>query len=201
MSEEQVAEFVNVEVAEFVDLIDHDDYEILNQYPFIIRRKCDQYIVSENINGQGYPHIKLNGKSYDKHRLVAKQFIPNPDPEHLTQVDHCNHDKTDYHLSNLRYVSPSDNLKNRSSFNGINYTYVDDIDADSIVIEDYGQHHFEDYYYDETVDKFYFFNGIQYRELHINERKNGSKYVNMMSKENKKINIYYSKFKKLYGLI
>ena len=132
---------------------------------------------------------------------MAKQFIPNPDPEHKTEVDHINRDKTDYHLSNLRFVSPSENCKNKSSNKGIDYVFVDDIDDDSIVVNDYGKHRFEDYYYDETVDKFYFFNGVKYRELHVNEKKSGAKYVYMYSIENKKVCVYIAKFKKIYGLI
>ena len=188
-------------VCEFVDLLNHDDYEILNEYPYTIRKKSNHYVLKEWDNGNGYIRVKLNGRNYLKHRLVAEQFLPNNDSEHKTQVDHINHDESDYHLSNLRWVSPSTNQKNKSSNNGVKYTYVDYISDKAIVVTDYEKHEFEEYYYDETVDKFYYFNGIQYRELHINEHKNGSKYFNMKSTENKKINIYYSKFKKLYGLI
>ena len=186
--------------SEFVPLLNHDDYEILNEYPFTIRRKKDKYEISESLQSSGYVRVKLNQKDYYKHRLIANQFISNP--ENLTEVDHINHDKTDYHLSNLRWVSPSTNQRNRTSNNGVAYTYVDEIDENSIVVNDYNKHQFEDYYYDETVDKFYFWNGMQFRELHINEdKRNGSLYVAMMNTEDKTINVYYSKFKKLYGIV
>ena len=188
------------QVCEFVDLIDHDDYEILNQYPFTIRKKSNHYVVKEFINTNGYIRLTLNGIKYYKHVLIAKQFIVNDDPEHKTEIDHINGDRTDYHIENLRFVSPSENCKNKSSNNGIDYTFVDDIDGDSIVIEDYGHHHFEEYYYDTTVDKFFFWNGVKYRELHFNDRKNGSKYVYMNSTENKYVCVSIAKFKKLYGL-
>ena len=194
MSEEQVAEFV--------DLLNfEDDYEILNVYPFTIRRKRGHYVVKESLFNTGYVRVVLNGKNYLKHVLVAKQFLHNDDPEHLTQVDHISRDRSDYHLSNLRFVSPSENCKNKSSHNGVDYNYVDDIDGDSIVIDDYGQHRFEEHYYDTTVDKFFFWNGVKYRELHINEdKRNGSKFVHMYSTENKKVKVFISKFKKLYGI-
>ena len=70
-----------------------------------------------------------------------------------------------------------------------------------MLIDDYGKHHFENYYYDLTVDKFYYDNGQQYRELHINEDKRfHAKFVYMISTENKTVNVFYNKFKKLYGL-
>ena len=189
-----------MQVVEFIDLVNHEDgYEILNVFPFTIRKKSNHYIVKES-NSNGYIQVRLNGISYKKHRLIAEQFINNDDPENKTEIDHINHDRSDYHIENLRWISHSENNRNRTSTKGITYTYVDEIDEDSIVVNDYGVHHFEDYYYDQTVDKFFFFNGIQYRELHINEIKNGSKFVIMISTESKKIKIYYSKFKKLYGL-
>ena len=134
-----------------------------------------------------------------KHRILATQFIPNPD--NLSEVDHINRIRTDNRIENLRWVNNSENQKNKTSHKGIEYTFIDDIPDESIVVNDYGKYVFEDYYYDEQTDRFYFFNGIQYRELYINEDKNGSKYVWMNTTENKHIKVCYSKFKKLYNLI
>ena len=188
-------------MSEFVPLLNFEnDYEILNEYPFTIRRKKDKYEISECLTRKGYAQVRLNNKTCEKHRLIAEQFLPNPD--NLPCIDHINRNRSDYHLSNLRWVSPSDNNRNRTSCNGIEYTYVDEIDEESIVVNEYGKHQFEDYYYDETVDKFYFWNGMQFRELHINEQKrNGSLFVQMIDTEDEKVKIYYSKFKKLYGIV
>ena len=189
------------QVAEFVDLINHEDYEILNVYPYVIRKKSNHYVVSECDDGKGYIQVKLNRKNYRKHRLIAEQFLINDDPLNKTEVDHINHDRSDYHLNNLRWVTHLTNMKNKSRCNGIDYTYVDDIDGDSIVVTDYGKHKFDEYYYDQTVDKFYFWNGCKYRELHVIEDKKGLLYVKMVSTENKRVNVCYSKFKRLYGLV
>ena len=187
------------QVVEFIDLVNHPNYEILNVYPFTIRRKDNKYVVSENIDDKGYYTLHLEHHAlYKKHRLIAEQFLENPD--NLPCIDHINRDRTDNRLINLRWVSHSENSKNRTSTKGIIYTFVDDIDEDSIMITDYGKHKFEDYYYDEKVDKFYFDNGQQYRELHINETKRGYKFVIMISTEGKKVQVGYAKFKKLYGL-
>ena len=114
----------------YIELIDHPDYEIMTEFPFTIRRKSDHYEISESFNKGGYIQVHLNYKTYRKHILIAKQFIPNDDPEHKTQVDHINHDRSDYHLSNLRWVSQSQNNENRSSHKGVEYEYVDDLPLD-----------------------------------------------------------------------
>lgn len=182
---------------EFVQLLNHNDYEILTVYPFTIRRKDNHYEVKDGLDkSSGYIQVHLNGKTYRKHRLIALQFLPNPD--NLPEVDHKNHDKTDYHLDNLRWVLHVDNLKNRTANNGVVYEFVDDIPDESIKLNDYGKYQFDDYYYFDNM--FYFYNGVQYRKLHINEEKNGPKYVNMRDTNNKRVRVYYSKFKKIYGL-
>lgn len=65
--------------------------------------------------GKGYLCYQLrnsNGKKNEYiHRLVALTFIPNPD--NLPQVDHMDGDKTNNHVSNLRWV---DNRTNMLSF-------------------------------------------------------------------------------------
>ena len=185
----------------FVDLLNFGDYEILNEFPFTIRKKSNQREINEYVESDGYIRVHLNNQKYQKHRLIAEQFIDNDDPVNKTEVDHINHDKSDYHIDNLRWISHSDNLKNRTSNKGVQYAFVNEISDDSIVVSDYGKHEFDEYYYDPTVDKFYFWNGIQYRELHVIEAKGGSKFVNMKSTQNKNIRIFYSKFKKLYDLI
>lgn len=185
---------------EFVPLKDFEnDYEILSQYPFTIRKKRNHYVISEWKDYKGYIKIKLNQKHYFKHVIIAKQFIPNDDPELKSQVDHKNRNKADYHLDNLRWVSQSENQKNKESYKGVNYEYVDEIPDESIVVDTYGAHKFENYYYHDNV--FYFYNGIQYRKLHIIEYKNGSKCVHMTDSNGENIGVYYNKFKKQYDLL
>ena len=188
---------------EFVPLLDfEDDYEILNKEPFTIRRKSDHYIVSETDRGAGYLSVRLNNVTYQKHILIATQFIPNDDPEHKKEVDHYNHIRHDNRLENLHWVTKIENNRNKSSHKGIDYEFVDEIDDESIEVTEYGNHQFEDYFYDETVDEFYYYNGKQFRKLYVNVKKgSGSLFVNMMDKNNKKVNVYFSKFKKLYDLI
>ncbi|KAK8833795.1 hypothetical protein M9Y10_010260 [Tritrichomonas musculus] len=187
------------QTVEFVPLLDHDDYEILNQFPFTIRRKDNHLEVKEHNNQEGYPRVHLNSQTYLKHRLIALQFIPNDDPEHKNQIDHRNRIRDDYHIENLQWVSQTTNQMNKTSNRQIQYEYVSSIPDDAIVVNNYNEHKFENYYFHNDV--FYFFNGIDYRKLHVIERKRGGLYVNMMNTRGVRICVYYSKFKKLYDLI
>ena len=188
------------QTVEFVPLLNfEDDYEILNAYPFTIRKKSNHQIINESLNGSGYVQIHLNNKTLKKHRLIAEQFIPNPD--NLPCVDHRNRDKTDFHIENLRWCDYSTNNRNKSSFGKINYVFREEIDEDSIEVTHYNKHEFEEYYFDQVADKFYLWDGKQFKELtDCEDNKTGLLYVRMYSTNGKRVCVYYSKFKKLYKL-
>ena len=112
-----------------------------------------------------------------------------------------NRNKLDNRIENLRWCSSSENNKNRTSTHGVEYDFFDDIDDEAVVVNDYGRHQFENYFYVPDEDAFYFYNGVKYRRLHINEMKNGYLYVCMMNTENKRVKVMISKFKKLYGFM
>ena len=196
MSEEQGR------VIEFVPLRNFEkEYEILNVYPYTIRKKNNHYELKETDNGNGYKRVTLNGIKKYKHRIIAEQFLINDDPLNKILVDHINRDRNDNHLSNLRFVTPSENMKNRTLKGNNIFNYVDEISDDAIAITDYGNHEFEDYYYVEEEDKIYYYNGVKYKELHINETKGyGAKYVLLIDTQKKKVQLFYSKFKRLYGI-
>ena len=189
--------------AEFVDLIDFEnDYEIKTTYPYEIKNKRTGRILKESTNGVGYYQVYLNRVNYYKHRLIAKQFISNPN--NLPCVDHINHNRNDNHISNLRWCSISNNSKNRSSNNGVNYAfhdYADFDDDDIIVIDQYGDHEIEDYYYDMLSEKFLLDTGVNYRELHVKFDRKGLAYVNVKDVYNKRVRVCINKFKRLHDLI
>ena len=62
----------------------------------------------------GYPFVNLRRsgrvKSVKVHRLVAEAFIPNP--ENKKEIDHKNTTKTDNRVSNLHWVTRSENCRN-----------------------------------------------------------------------------------------
>lgn len=198
---ETANETVNDDEAEFEPLKDFEqDYLIQKEFPFVIKKKSNNRVLKESDRGNGYIQVNLNGRPYQKHVIVAKQFLENDDPEHKTQVDHINHNRADNRLENLRFVSHSTNQRNRTSYNGIENEYVDDISDEAIVVEEYNGHQFNDYYFYENI--FYFFNGIQYRKLHINtDKRNGSLFVYMRDVDGKQVNVFYTKFKKIHDLL
>ena len=73
-----------------------------------------------------YPVVGLSKlgvvKVFTVHRLVALSFIPNP--ENYTEVDHKNRCKTDNKVQNLRWVTRSTNLKNRTYKGSFEYDQI-----------------------------------------------------------------------------
>ena len=63
----------------------------------------------------GYVHVTLcfkrRPKNVSVHRLVAKAFLPNDSPETKTQVDHIDGNKTNNEITNLCWVTPSENMR------------------------------------------------------------------------------------------
>ena len=67
--------------------------------------------ISVHQGNGGYYHVRLNGKSYLLHRLLAQAFIPNP--ENKPEVDHIDGNKLNNCLSNLRWCTHAENSRNR----------------------------------------------------------------------------------------
>ena len=157
-----------------VTLKDPDDYEIFTEHPNQIRKKSNQKVVSEYINGTNkYWSLNLNQKFYSKHRVLAIQFIPNP--ENLPECDHINRIKTDNRVENLRWSSSSDNQRNRTSRLGIQYDFINELPESYYRLESYGKHSLMQGYYISMVDDqlkiYYQVSQNQYRILHVNRQK------------------------------
>ena len=184
----------------WIDCIVDNDYQIFSEEPFQIRRKSNKKIIKESVHKTtGYIRCNLNQITYYKHIILAKQFIPNPN--NLPFVDHINRIRTDNRIDNLRWINQSDNCKNKSSHLNREYNYVDKLSENSFEITEYGNHQLEHYWYDVDADKFYYYNGFQYRELPITLYHRGGYIVYVNDINHVCCEIRVNKFKKLYNLI
>ena len=100
----------------WIDCVVDDDYEILMDYPYDIRKKSTGEIVKEwYSNSVGYVCVYLNGIRYGKHIIIAKNFIRNDEPLIKTEVEFIDEDEMNCRIGNLRWISPSQ-LRNKERF-------------------------------------------------------------------------------------
>ena len=120
-----------------------DDYEIEVEEPHRIRRIGKDRFVTETLNGgNGYTQVKLNGRIYRLHRILAKHFLPNPDD--LPEVDHIDRNPLNNSIENLRWVSRSENLRNRGQYTVRRREYMNTPPDDLIEITRYNDFEFEE---------------------------------------------------------
>lgn len=108
----------------------------------------------KSTNGNGYlqVYLTMNGKShkYYIHRFVWECWngIIASDKE----IDHCNSDRSDNRLENLRLVTRRGNSFNRITTRS---REVETLPRDAIEIEKIKRHEYENYYYSESEDSVY----------------------------------------------
>lgn len=88
-----------------------DDGKVFTYYP--TSRKNKYYEKKYQLSNRGYLRISMNidKKCYMKsiHRLVAESYIPNPN--NLPEVNHKDGDKLNNNVSNLEWITKSNNIK------------------------------------------------------------------------------------------
>lgn len=81
----------------------------------------EKILVPNSNNSKKYLRIKIMYNDYSRteqlHRLVAKEFIPNPN--NLPQVNHKDGNKMNNHYTNLEWVTGSQNMRHRIDILGI----------------------------------------------------------------------------------
>ena len=190
---------------EFVPLNNfEDDYEILNIDPFTIRKKSTHQAINE-YNCNGYVIVSLNGKLQYKHRLIAKQFIENDDPLTKNEIDHRNHIKNDNTIENLRWVTRSENIRNRRPYRRTSppqkYEYVTALTGENVFqIEEYNGHLYDRYWFDMDTGTLYLYTRHKFKIVKPSFM-NSILVVSLVDGENKHHNVSYNKlikeFKKL----
>ena len=110
-----------------------NDYEPLKGYEklYTINKEGSVWNIKHKKEVKPYinnGYCKVNLSKDDKqviirfHRLLAVQFIPNPD--NLPEIDHINGIKVDNRLENLRWVNHIQNSNNRKSNSLTRYIYT-----------------------------------------------------------------------------
>ena len=174
------------------ELLDVDvSYEINTVYPYPIRKRSNARIIKE-FEANGYQKCMLSNKQCFKHRIIAQQWIENPNNHSC--VTHINGNKADNHKENLQWV-PTVKARNHSS----NQTFVNDIPADAIVVDEYNGNQFEDLYFHDNL--FYKYNGINYTVKPRYRNTLGMWYIFIADVSGTRRTINYPKFKREYGLI
>lgn len=79
-------------------------------------------------DSKGYLRVRIKGKDYKVHRLVAECYIPNP--ENKPFIDHINRCPSQNAVGNLRWANNSENMRNskandRVDARGGTHTYED----------------------------------------------------------------------------
>lgn len=162
------------------ELTNCEDYYIDDTTFQIVSFKQKKYtegkILTPNINKYGYIQYRFNVNGKQKcillHKIIVKMFIdPNFDSSKF-EVDHKNRNKQDNSIENLAIVSHSENQRNKSSKNGKEFNYIDDIGEKLVINSEAG------IYYSLELDKFYMLinQSGKYKELHVylNHGKNPS---------------------------
>jgi hypothetical protein len=195
----QVAVEANVEPeVEWLQLTAHPEVESQSAYPFLIRKRARGRIIALSPNSDGYLRCWLDGRFLKHHRVIAEQFLPNPD--NRPDIDHINHQRDDNHIENLRWVSHRSNQRNRSGRGGVQYEYDAELPAEAIVVDEFNGHHYTDYYYDDG--RFWYYTGHAYRRLRINaDARNGRLFVWMIDDEDVKRGITIANYRRYIGEI
>ena len=177
----------------------NNSYEINVNYPHVIRKRSNQKILKESMNNYGYLQVKLNGKPYLIHRLIALQWIPNPN--NLPYIDHINNCRTDNRIENLFWCSHEENQNNLSGTkNGRKVEFVDEIPDDAIYVEYWNQHRFSGYYFSLTSDLFYRALRNGKNRVIPTYKHHGYRVITLTDINKKQHEISYDKFLSVYNL-
>jgi hypothetical protein len=129
-------------------------------------------------NGNGYKFVSLGrwtpGHNPNRyiHRLVAESFVPNPNG--YTEVDHKFNRRDLNYAWLLRWVSRSENMRNKGADRNGDIEYIQELPAGSVPVESYKGHRFEGLFTHEG--SWYRFNGVRFQKLRLNLR-GGTYYV------------------------
>ena len=117
-----------------------------------MRNRKTQRILTISTKKNNYQFVSINGRTECYHRVIALQFVPNPDPTKYTEVNHKNHIRNDNRIKNLEWVTPSANRKDRLPYKQQSKRYTNKLPEGCIPITQYKDYSFNnDYFYDPST--------------------------------------------------
>jgi hypothetical protein len=104
-----------------------------------------------------YDQINLRGTGCVKiHFLFAKQWIHNPDPDVCNEIDHIDGDTDNNNITNLRYCSRVENLRNRHKNKGESFEFLNELTEGVEEFSRYNHHELEPGYFKDANKNVYF---------------------------------------------
>ena len=110
----------------FIQVFNSNYY--ISNFGRVYNKRSGKITLSPEGKGK-YSRVKINGKKYRVHRLVASIFIPNPDNKPF--VDHIDGDRYNNRADNLRWVTSTENNRHLSETTQ-NYRKLTEIDLENI---------------------------------------------------------------------
>ena len=98
-----------------MDIIDNDRYLIYDDGR-VWSKVSNKFLTPYFCYPCPYRRIMFSKKNISIHRLVALHYVPNPDKERYTVVDHLDRNPLNNHYTNLRWVSQSINCRNTAVY-------------------------------------------------------------------------------------
>ena len=146
-------------------------WKIYKKFPYYIRKAHHTQFLMMTIRDK-YPLVEINCQMMRLHRLIAEQWIPNP--EHLPVVDHIDGDTYNYHISNLRWVTENENYMNIHVIKGKKLDLLNDIPDSCRPLDIFKNERIDNLYIDlEGNHNAYRFNGILFKKLNKQTTKKG----------------------------
>ena len=121
-------------------------YEIDANFPHYLRKNgviYEPYCTSDN----GYYSYNFTDIPETlHHRIIARQFVENEDPEHRVVVDHKNDDGKDNRIENLQWITQSENIKKRKSYTQQGFQPLDVLPPNAVPLGEYEGHTYSRYW-------------------------------------------------------
>lgn len=75
----------------------------------VIKNNITGHVLLHSITADGYPTVRLNGRTHKVHRLLAIKYIPNPHDYPI--VKHLDDNKLNFELTNLCWDTQQQNCE------------------------------------------------------------------------------------------